>query len=227
MRYIHFSSLSAFVALLLAFGVQTASAQTPILPRATLQQLGASGLPAGYCKQFTLTGPIFLNMMDTIVKHGDLTDIAFLEKTLGTHLSLNPWIGPYGTPDPDTLYYKSDQVLGSSVPVEVRVFKGKKIQAAGGLIAEVRFQPPREALFPACLTLTSADFVSLFGRLSFMWIGGPLSHGDGYIRLKTPGKNGTKLEFSFAWVFNYEPGEPLHPIPQDESVVAVTISQYK
>ena len=80
--------------LLVAFRAQSAGAQTRPLPLSV-------SVPAAYCKQSTLTGPAFLNLLNTIIKHGDLTDIAFLQKTLGTKLSLNPEYGADGKPDPD------------------------------------------------------------------------------------------------------------------------------
>jgi hypothetical protein len=197
-RPIHLGFGSAFVALLLACGAQTAGAQTAPLPQATLQQLGAPSAPAGYCKQSSLTGPAFLNAFDTIIEHGDLTDIAFLQKTLRTKLS--PLAG-FGTPDLDDLVYESDQVLGSPLPVQVTVFKRKEIQTEGGVIAEVQLKPILLAQVYAmnCLVLTPSDFVSLFGQLNAVWTGGTLPGGVGFIKLKAPGKNGTKLEVSFGY----------------------------
>jgi hypothetical protein len=221
-RPIHLDFRSASVALLLACGAQTAGAQTAPLPQATLQQLGAPSVPAGYCKQFTLTGPIFLNMVNTIVNHGDLTDIAFLEKALGTKFRQLPGLAP-GT-DLDNLAYKSDQVLGSPLPVQVIAIKGKEIQSNGSLIGEVRFQPNTlaQVYFMRCLMLTSANFVSLFGPLSSMWLGGvSIPIGVGHISSNTPGKMGSRFEVSFGWSYHLQS----RPTLQTELVSDVNIME--
>ena len=59
------------------FGAHAAVAQSSPPPVAIHQ------LPS-YCQRSTLTGVKFMQMVQAIIAHGDLTDIAFLEKTFGT-----------------------------------------------------------------------------------------------------------------------------------------------
>jgi hypothetical protein len=213
--------LAAAVSLTVAFGVQPAGAQTSRLPQVEAQQRAAQSVtvPAAYCKQSSLTGPIFLNLLNTIVKHDDLTDIAFLEKTLGTKLSVLPALGP-GPPDKDDLAVFGDSVLGSPIAVQVKVIRGKDVQAAGGIIAEVDFRSSSLAI--NCLRLTSADFASLFGQLSGMWTGG-YDVGEGWIKPKTTEKNGVKLEISFGWNCHCTDRSTL----QTERITDVTLKEFQ
>jgi len=209
--------------LFIAFGAKAATAQTPPFPQPTLQQLGAPSVSAGYCEQSRATGPVFLSQLNSIVNHRDLTDIPFLEKALGTKLSLIPGTGPNGTPDTDILTYSSDQVLGGSLPVEVTVFKGKEEQQRANEIASVQFDPnsAREVYSMRCLRLTGANFVTLFGNVTFAWTGGTLPGGVNFIHLNTPGKNNTKLDVSFGYRY-YLPGRAtLH----NELVIFVDIKE--
>jgi len=219
--------LAAAVSVTVIFGAQAAGAQTPPLPQAsaqllplpkpTPQQLGAPSVPAGYSTQSTLTGPIFLGVLNTIVKHGDLTDIAFLEKTLGTKINMDPIFGP-GTPGSNGFAGSGYPTLGNSIAVGV-IISGKDIQAQGGRFAEVDFRSSSLAI--SRLRLTSADFVSLFGQLSGMWTGG-YDLGEGSIKVKTEGTKGTKLEVSFGWICYCTGRSTL----QTERITDVTITEF-
>jgi hypothetical protein len=147
-----------------------------------------------------------MSLLNIITEHGDLTDIAFLEKTLGTKLSPLPFNG-LGTPDPDDITYNGDQVRGSPIYVQVSVTKGKDIQARSGAIAEVWFRPLSQALFTNCLKLTTTDFVSVFGRPTFIWDGGRYVGGDVTVKLKFLQKNGAKLEVQYSYTC-YFPSVP-------------------
>ena len=201
--------------LLVAFRAQSAGAQTRPLPLSV-------SVPAAYCKQSTLTGPAFLNLLNTIIKHGDLTDIAFLQKTLGTKLSLNPEYGADGKPDPDNLDYNSDEVEGNPIHVAVRVRKGERVHEMGGEIALVQFVPASPSIiepsfFVNCLKLTGADFVSAFGRQGFFFVPtGPLGAGFGKKRLNMPGKNDANL---YVWFDYYPSSESLIPMPTSQEAV--------
>jgi hypothetical protein len=201
--------LAAGLSVLAVFGARSAAAQTSPLPQPTPQQLGAPSVPAGYCKQSTLTGPEFMQLLNVIIKHGDLTDIAFLQKTLGTKFSFSYGKKTDGTRDANSLFYTTDQIMGSPIPVTVTILKGKDTQELNGEIADLQFQPNSQAqvsFFMNCLNLTATSFVSLFGPEA--WAGWPrFTLGGGGIDLKNPGKNGTKWEIEFGW-FYYHSGRP-------------------
>ena len=191
--------LATVAGLLGVFSVQAAGAQTPALRQ------GVS-VPAEYCKQSSLTGPVFLKLLNAIIKHGDLTDIAFLQETLGTKFSLKYDPAPDGTPDPNWLDYNGDHVLGNPIHVEVVINKGSRIQEQGGEVAFVRFLPEpvgiiKPSFFVDCLALTGADFVSLLGRSGFVfiWDDAP-GAGSAGKTLNAPGKGDTRLRI----IFNYD-----------------------
>lgn len=103
----------ATAALLIALGAQAAGVQTaPSVPQ------GPSG-PGADCKQSNLTAPVFLNMLNAIIKYGDLTDIVFLQKSLGTKFNKSYGPGPDGKPDYQEPEYDSDQVFGAPIHVQV------------------------------------------------------------------------------------------------------------
>jgi hypothetical protein len=219
--------LAAAVSLTVAFGVQAAGAQTPPLPQPTLQQPAAqsANLPPGYCKQWPLTGPLFLNLVNTITEHGDLTDIAFLQKVLGTKLSLSQisyGSGANGSTAPHILYYTSNNVVGSPITVTVQIFKGNYTPETSGEISAVRFGSNYQAAFINCLNLTTENFVSTFGRETGGWLS-PSPGGEETIGLKKSSKNGTAIEVQFEYTYDL-PGRPL---PPHELVFGVSIKEYK
>jgi hypothetical protein len=168
-----------------------------------------------------------MNMLDAIIKHGDLTDIAFLQKTLGAKFNLS---SDEAIPDHQQLDYSSDQMMGAPIHVEGYVRKGEITQKPGGKIASLRFMPQPSLIAPSffvnCLKLTGADFATTFGgqRFSYSSTLSPFS-GTGYTKLNTLGKNDAKLDVMFSYEFNYEPPNHLRPTPHEASVDAVIISQ--
>ena len=196
-----------FAAVLVAFAAQAAGAQTAPLPQPTLQQLGAPSAPAGYCKQSTLTGPVFLNLLSTIIKHGDLTDIAFLQKTLGTKFSMNYGPGLGGNPDHQEPEYDSDQVLDSPIHVHVvvhlDVIEGKP-SLFGNAIAWIRFEGTSMASWGYihdCMELPVDELESRYGADGFIQrypTGGGSIAGE-TTQAEFPGKNNTKL--AIGWMY--------------------------
>jgi hypothetical protein len=198
---------------LAAFGTQAADAQiSPSLQAGRQQSAAQSGSgSATYCKQSTLTGPAFLNLLNTIVKHGDLTDIAFLQKTLGTKFSMSYGLW-YGNPDHQEQEYDSDQVLGSPfhvhVDVDLDVIEGKP-SLFGNAIAGIRFEGTGN--FPEagggyindCMELPVKELESRYGAEGFRQIyasppgNGPLGEST---RAKFPGQHNTKL--GITWLYS-------------------------
>jgi hypothetical protein len=215
-RLIHSCFLIASVALLVAVGARAAGAQTPTLPQNVL-------VAAEYCKQASLTRPAFLNLLKTIIKHGDLTDIAFLQKTLGAKFSLSYGFGKDGGPDPRQLIYDSYQVLSNPIHVHLRVVEGSEIQEQGGQIARMQIWGTSMDLnnpnfIRDCLKLSAVDFISSFGSF--------YDHGLGSARemLNNPGKDDTKLGIAFFYYSSFD-----YPTSQGEPVFIdmVQISQWK
>ena len=196
---------AAVLGVLVIFGAQPAGAQTPSLPQAGAQQPASqsASVPAAYCKQSTLTGPAFLNLLNTVIKHGDLTDIAFLQKTLGTKFSLSYGSGVKldGSPDHQRLEYDSDQMLGIPIHVHVDVhldvIEGKPSPFGKG-IAWINFEGlPFVSLsyIDDCMKLSVDDLVSRYGA---HWIRS--SNGAESEWLQTPGKDNTKL--AIGWTYD-------------------------
>jgi hypothetical protein len=194
MRPIHWYFALASAALLMASGAQKAGAQTPPAPQNT-------STPASYCKQSSLTGPAFLNLLNTIIKHGDLTDVAFLQKTLGTKFNLSYGMKPDESPDHQHLKYDSDHVLDSPIHVNLDVHLDvieDKPSLFGNAIAAIRFVG--RGYINDCMKLPADDLESRYGADGFRAIHnswGPLV-GE-LAGQKIPGKNNTKLMIS--WVF--------------------------
>ena len=198
--------LATTVGLTFAYGAQTADAQTTPLPQAEAQQpaVHSASVPAGYCKQSTLTGPAFLNLLNTIVKHGDLTDIAFLQKTLGTKFSMSYGLW-YGKPDHQEQEYDSDEVLGSPIHVHVvvnlDVIEGRPLPLSN-VIGTIRFEGVGSfaalgwGYLNDCMELPVKQLKSRYGAEGFRQIyasppgNGPLGEST---RAEFPGKHNTML----------------------------------
>jgi hypothetical protein len=213
------------------FGAQAADAQTSPLPVAGVQQPAAQSASgsATYCKQSSLTGPAFMNLLNTITEHGDLTDIAFLQKTLGTKFILSY---EESIPDHQQVDYSSDQMVGAPIHIDGYVRNGQLIQKMGGAIAFLRFMPPpsmmSSSFFVNCMKLTGADFASTFKGQPFAYFSNLSPFiGTASKTLNIPGKNKAKLDIMFSYEFNYEPPEHLRPTPQEALVDTVIISEAK
>ena len=188
------------IAPLLAFNLQPARAQnSPSSPSVSV--------PAVDCKQYTLTGPVFMNVLNTIIKHGDLTDIAFLQKTLGTKFSVSYGLID-GNPDHQEPEYDSNQVLGSPIHVHVSVnldeIEGKP-SLSGNWIAGIRFEGTSMVdwgYINDCMELPVQELESRYGAEGFHQISasppgnGPLGERA---RAEFPGKDNTKL--SITWLY--------------------------
>lgn len=199
LRPVYSCSFVPFISFLFVFGAQTTFAQTPVLPQRTLQQptVQKGSVTAVYCKQSTLTGPAFLSVLNSIIKYGDLTDISFLQKMLGTKLDLSYGRGTDGKEyDHQHLEYNGDQVLGSPIHVHVDVhldvIKGEA-SPFNGVIADIRFGSTSINLdnpifMRDCMKLADDNFFSFFGggfRESI--------YGGATKLLTIPGKNHTHI----------------------------------
>jgi hypothetical protein len=108
------------------------------------------------CKNYTLTGPEFIKLLQKIVKHGDLTDIPFLERTFRTKFSVSE------------LDYGSDQMLGAPIKIDIHLYSRQPEK--GTMIASMFISDDLE-LEPKylrnCLHLSRNDFYTNFGSWQF------------------------------------------------------------
>jgi hypothetical protein len=153
-----------------------------------------------YCKTSTLDGLKFMQMMKTIVDHGDLSDFEFLEKTLGTELTLTG--GPsdsYGNPPRQDLYYDGGQIAGSPIAVHIMLSKYAQKHDAQQVGISFAVYSETEANFLSdCLQLTRFQFFSSFGQQGFRAERAGTSR-DAYFSkaLSVPGNGNSKLTIFF------------------------------
>lgn len=203
--------LAAAMSVTIAFDAQPASAQTSPLPQATLQRPAIQQIPA-YCQHSTLTGLEFRGSIHAIIAHGDLTDVAFIEKTLGTEFSLNYGWKPDGSQDTQKLIYQSNHMLGDTIQVSLHINTASPPK--GGQIAFISFNGnPMTALYPTfisdCLHMSSNDFSSSFGTEFFrdIPVGDVPVRGEPYSPppisvgkyLNYPGKDSTHLKLGIGY----------------------------
>ena len=150
-----------------------------------------------YCSRSTITSIELMKLIQKIISHGNLTDVAFIEKSLNTRFKSSYGSKEDGSPDTQTIYYNSDDVLGNPVHVEVDVWS-KEMQKKREEIADITFQGVSDKNFIAdCLHLDTSEFFAFFGG-NFTLVGpnGLLPIKEAYQNYGTLGKNGTKLYLS-------------------------------
>ena len=210
---------------------RAAAAQSTTLPP-TVQQ------PPAYCKGSSLDATGLLQIIHTIIAHGNLQDIPFIEKTLGTKLyALHFWdvngqrvetSKPFekshpiagGKLIPGEAVYNSDNLLGSPTKIFLSVFNKSSMLRIGESPADYS-HPLRD-----CTRITAGDFIASF-KNSSAWklnlsIGGASSPEDAAVEFSniTSEENGSK--FLLIIGFAVPPGSPF---TQKELVTYVKISQ--
>jgi hypothetical protein len=114
--------LASLVMMFAATAATAATAQPVNMPKTSTYSVPS------YCKRSTLTGTEFLRLLQTIIAHGDLTDIPFLEKTLGTTLSANDGFSAQGTPHTQILNLHSDHIFDNLISVDLTIYYSKSEQ---------------------------------------------------------------------------------------------------
>jgi hypothetical protein len=143
-----------------------------------------------------------MQSIQAIIAHGDLTDVAFNEKTLDTKFTADPYWEAYSPPNPQILHLSSDQVLGSKIHTEVIVFKAKSQQLKNGFIAGLGFGGPPNFIAD-CLHIPISHFASFFGgNFSGLPTGEGIPTASETNVLGSPGKNGTHLHVTFDYGFD-------------------------
>lgn len=142
--------------------------QSAFLPPAPAQPLPA------YCKASKLTGSEFMQAINGIVTHGDLTDIPFLQKILHTTFQSSFGLKTDGTQDRQTAIYQAATVLGAPIQMQI-VNWSKDRQARMRQIARISFDgktsPSSDADFTRdCLNIHVSNFFVTYGN-QFMFLG--------------------------------------------------------
>ncbi len=184
--------------------------------------------PPPFCRKFTLTDAKFLDMLDMITNHGDITDIAFMERALGTKLSLTPTYGEDGSSDPDTTIYRSDHLLDAPIPVEIDIFRGKDRQDMGGESARMRLSGPDPDFYFNCLKLTMAEVFSSFARRNLSDASRCVPTGDcgEYVwKLHTTKENDARQKLLIGWEYNGNDSDNTRVNFRHQIVTNVEISQ--
>lgn len=195
-------TIPVLTGILLLIGTEAAVAQTQT------QRKPLPSPPPDYCKQFSLTGPKFLELIQTVIDHGDLTDVPFIEKALGTKLDMSyPIIGgqPY-TINPD---YRSNEVLGNPISTWLSVNKSKALQSEGNMIAFVEFTDhPENKSYPTfiedCLQIPAAHFSAYFGghfAVQYDVRGGGGNQDTNY---GFKGKHKSEIYLTYSFTLNHE-----------------------
>jgi hypothetical protein len=159
---VHSRRLFAAVGLQVLFAAQVAQAQSTGLPtHQALTQPPIQHSPT-YCKQSTLTNVKFMQLIQALIAHGDLTDIAFIEKMLGTKFSSNYGTKLDGTPEHQTIILNSDQMLGGPIHVELIINYELSKQSKTGIIAALAIGQ-QSNFFADCLQINESYLSSYFG----------------------------------------------------------------
>jgi hypothetical protein len=122
-----------------------------------------------YCKQSTLTGVYFLRLIKTIVAHGNLTDVPFIENTLNAKFALSYYATtPDGKPDTEALFYHANGIFGSPITDALWIDGSKELQLRSGRIAlmsiDAQSLPDLNSNFMRdCLHIPISSFYSFFG----------------------------------------------------------------
>lgn len=204
------------------FGAHVAAAQSAPLSPTLIQQ------PPAYCAASKLTGTEFLQAIQKIIAHGNLTDVAYIKKTLRTKFSISYGWNSDGSQDSQKRIYHSIQILGSPLRVSLTIDNDK--QSADGRIAYLTFDESqstetRSNFITDCLHVSSNKFISSYGTTFFHVVpaGDIPPRMGGYVPppmilykvLDYPGINNT----SFQLKIYYE--------PKKRTVSQVSIGQYR
>jgi hypothetical protein len=172
------------------------AANAAIAQPITVPDTPAYSAPA-YCKKSTLNSVEFLQLIQTIIAHGDLTDIPFLEKILGTRFNSTYDVARDSSSDNQIVRLRSDDIFGNPIEVFLLIFYAKSQQQKSGFTAALRIGG-RPNFIENCLHIPDSEFVSFFGG-NFAGVPPPPG-GLTASAAKTPNypsKNGLQLELTF------------------------------
>ncbi len=135
-------------------------APAPILSKAMLEKMKNS-----YdCGESKLTSAKFMEMIKIIARHGDLTDVPFIEKTLGLKFASSPSILGDGSVQKGRTMYDADSLSG--MPLKTWMNVSLNPDESGKNHPEVMLDfdsgVAHSANFRMCLHLSTAEFDSYF-----------------------------------------------------------------
>ncbi len=196
---------------LIVFNAHVAFAQTNPSAMAAVPQL------ASYCKSSSLSGPEFMRSLHEIVSHGDLDDVGFITKILGTKFIGLGSTTLGGILPSQITNYRTDEVLDNPIQVRLTLYQYPTQPNGHNQIAFMRIEslpmPTSDFDFiSACLHISPKDFSSYFaGDFSFDAIdpapsandanntqGNPVYPYSDMIQAQgSPGRNGSKIYLGF------------------------------
>ncbi len=172
------------------FGANSSAAQSSSEQTAIHQ-------PPAYCQRSKLNGIELMGLIKTIIAHGDLKDIAFIEKTLGTKFTSSHGVNADGTPNNQILKLNSNTVFGNPIHVSMMIFYDKSLSQRAGELADLTFGGP-PSFIADCLHVPISNTTGYFGGRYTSLPTGAWSSTSSVTRVEDyPGINATKLRLTF------------------------------
>jgi hypothetical protein len=149
----------------------------------------AQSAEPSYCKSYALTGAEFVSNIKVIVSHGDLTDVPFVEKTIGSKFEKLVPHGMEGEASQFLLGW-TWQAMGAPIRIGLAVNFSSARQLKFRNIAQMSIEsetlPHLDVDFIGdCLHIPISSFYSAFGAFENM--------PDGSTAKEIPGKNHSKI----------------------------------
>ncbi len=177
-----------------------------------------------YCDRSPISDVIFLGLLNKLVNHGDLTDIAFVERTLDARFLSRQDEVPNGGPNNQPFYYETNQSFGGPTRLVLTVSYSRPEQLKRDIIGVMdigglRLGPPPNNFLEDCIQVSADKFSAYFGggfqstpfylegppHVSYgqKWHGSPSSLApyeiDCVQERDHAGKDGSKLYISFSY----------------------------
>jgi hypothetical protein len=140
--------------------IQQAAAQPVSVPQLKLQH------SVSYCKNYHLSGPDFMGLIKVIIEHGDLTDVSFIEKTIGSKFVVDSGVSTNGKSD--ALGYQTWQIQGTPIRDTLVVYVSRALQMKFDSLAMMNIESQTipnvdEDFIGDCLHIPISNFYSFFG----------------------------------------------------------------
>jgi hypothetical protein len=128
-------------------------------------ELAPAYQPPAHCKGSTLNGETMMRLIRKTIAHGDLTDVAFIEKTFHAQFSVVDKKGYDGEILPT---YQTESVFGNPIHLEVFVnhtqYTSLENVVAQMTIGDRSFSDPSAVYIEDCLHIPQSAFSSYFGK---------------------------------------------------------------
>jgi hypothetical protein len=147
-----------------------------------------------------------MQLVQTIIAHGDLTDIAFTEKAFGAKFSSQSNVATaVGETNRPIVRYGSVGVLGNPISVILVVDYSKATQLENDQIAvmgldSLGFPSPQPNFITDCLNISTSDLSAFFGGgFDFSTPGLPSGDSGTTKEIDLPGKRGSRLYLNIGY----------------------------